>query len=419
MKMSKYIYQEQSTFAYRKLIQILETQPISFFIDYTAEKIIEDELGIYDIRIIPILCCLSNFLLDDITNEFVKVTLSVTNNGELPISKTTLKDCIEYITSYYLTYKYKEDKFYEHFEDKLATIVEDFPKLTEIKESNENNLFERLINLIYAIYQHDPSISSTLFYDSGLGITISKGQRFNEILKEGAFIENLKTMANSFNRNLYDIHGDYLLSFNRQLEIVREYIRKRFNEYDTDDVVVPTQKNEVFRWSHIGKKDITNDERIRLLDCMFYLEYKGEIILKDILPARLIIDATNLKTDRTSEIDEINLNSILKLVPNGKNIEVVIKETGECIYQFVNKDNQRLVLFKAIAEKYPNPISRNELANILKLEKGKLLTGEFYKTYIYSPIQTLSGLLKLKTKNRVTIDTSRASSIGYLLRINL
>lgn len=294
MKMSNYIADEKSIFAYRKLIELVGSNPISFFINFSSEKKIFGSMCIYDSSFIELLFLICNFLFIDIEDDYLAVKITATKVIHPYDEDTTLKGGFSYFTDYYVTEKYKEYEFYSHFDDKLAKIIEDFPEISKTYESTNTLLFVRLVNLLYGIYNLDPSISNTFFYESGIGITITKGAKFNTILKDGAFAKNLELPVKAFTRSLYGVYGDHLLSFGKQVEFVKNFIQKQLVNFDINDVAIPLQAIPAMRWSIEGKGTLVNDARIRLLDCLLYLEHIGEIKFIELLPSRVVIDATNL-----------------------------------------------------------------------------------------------------------------------------
>lgn len=412
--MSHYINEEYKIFAYRKLIDLLQKRFIRFYDNQFIDKQIFSEMGLYEKKPIFILFGILDFLEDDVENGFISLEL------ETEDKKVKLKDGIEYLTDFYIR-KLDQDRDlpYPAHLDRTANIIKDFPDIVKTSKTTDIEFIKAFLLLLLEIYALELKESEIAINNANIHLSIKEGVKFSEILTHGSFIGNLKRLTHPFDRSNFGIYGNNLLSFNKQLGITREIIKSKLDDFNINDVLIKPQIAPMLRKPEDNSTEHIFDSRLRLLDCLFYLECKQEIKIIELLPSRIVIDATNCKFDNILT-DEKSLNKLLKIVPKDSIIAVVVKETDEVLYEFNNKENMRLKLFTAIAEKFPDYATRDEIINKAKIKKlSSAKSGEFYKSNVYVPIQTLGKVLNEKTKGKLSIYTSEASKKGYLLEINI
>ena len=312
MKMHHFIYDEQSIFEYRKLIEILKDYPFSLFGHILRDISLCSMFGLYDKTPITIIADLYKFMLFDEHDKFIKVRLidipEFTHSPHLP-----LREGIQIITDYYVqSWKEKRNGLYPAHLDSEARIIEDFPIISEQTETDNIEFIKRYLKLICALPELESIIYEQIIYNAHIEFVIEKGENFDQILTSGSFIKNLKIPLNNFERSLYGKYGDYLLSFGKQIEIVRQLIKSKFKHFDINDIVITPQVPPEQRKPLNGTGDITQDASVRLLDCLFYLEYRNEIKFRELLPTRIVIDASGISstTDVVSSSKELTCGDL-------------------------------------------------------------------------------------------------------------
>lgn len=293
--MSHNIFDEQKIFAYRKLISLLEKQEISFYDNHYTDLVLFSELGIYEKNPIFIIFGLNEFWQDDAEDNYISISLQAEYDK--------IKDGIEYLTS---VYKQGSENIRDGFPlpitDENLNIIGDFPELVELQETNVEELIQRFLNLLLEIYKLG---LEKAIYNANLSIVIAKGDKFSNILKKGSFATNLNILYKHFDRSNFGNEGHFLLTFKKQLEITRELISSKFETHEINDIVITPQVAFSQRKKHVDGAEHVFDAKIRLLDCLFYLEYKGEIKITELVPSRVVLDASNLVNT------ELNTESIL------------------------------------------------------------------------------------------------------------
>ncbi len=93
--MSHNIFDEQAIFAYRKLIDLLGKQDISFYDNHYTDKVRFSELGIYEKNPIFIIFGLNEFWIRDAKNGYISLRLRAEKPGKI-------KTGIEYLIRIWL-----------------------------------------------------------------------------------------------------------------------------------------------------------------------------------------------------------------------------------------------------------------------------------------------------------------------------
>lgn len=299
--MSHFINDEQSIFAYRKLIDLLSNRTFSLFDNFFIDKQLCSEMGLYDKSPISIIANLYEFIFEDERDQYIKIKVT-TSTATSKETKKSLKEGLQYLIDFYVQIKKAERKglFSPHLYEELR-IIEDYTEISELNETDNIEFIKQYLSLLFSIYQLESPIYEQIIYNSGISIKIQKGEKFGEILLNGSFIKNLEMPIKPFERSFYGKYGDHLLSFSKQLDIVKRLIHSKLEHFNVNDILLTPQVKPEARKALNGVGDLTEDACVRLFDCLFYLEYKGEIKFTELLPTRIVIDASNLTTSSSQQ----------------------------------------------------------------------------------------------------------------------
>ncbi len=246
--------------------------------------------------------------------------------------------------------------------------------ISEIKKSNtvsdaELLLFIKLINQ-HTYYMSYPTILSIiksfkLQFEVNLEQTIDFPQI--QLIKYMDYHDN-----NNILRNPKIKTQNNLISFSKQVQEFKNIINDLIinKGYEVNDVVIRNQTPPDQRMIYNTDKILyyLNDDRIRILDCIIYLEYKNELTVRDFSPDYFVLDVTNLNQN-SIEQNRIQLGELS--LTEGQDTATLKNTTTGAISVFNLKKMKRLSykFLKILMILKKNPKYRNSPIPLDEIKK--------------------------------------------------